>query len=77
MLLQAYDHSPIGRNIVSKLAEVSIKAKRIDEAEEYYNEFLEIAPKDNMRYVLAYEISRLEGYATDRPYRDPGRIERA
>ena len=60
VLLQAYDHSPIGRNIVSKLAEVSIKAKRIDEAEEYYNEFLEIAPKDNMRYVLAYEISCLK-----------------
>lgn len=60
VLLQAYDHSPIGRNIVSKLAEVSIKAKRIDEAEEYYHEFLEIAPKDNMRYVLAYEISCLK-----------------
>lgn len=60
VLLQAYDHSPIGRNIVSKLAEVSIKAKRIDEAEEYYNEFLEIAPKDNMRYVLAYEIRCLK-----------------
>lgn len=60
VLLQAYDYSPIGRNIVSKLAEVSIKAKRIDEAEEYYNEFLEIAPKDNMRYVLAYEISCLK-----------------
>ena len=60
VLLQAYDHSPIGRNIVSKLAEVAIKAKKIDEAQEYYNEFLEIAPKDNMRYVLAYEISCLK-----------------
>ena len=60
VLLQAYDHSPIGRNIVSKLAEVAIKAKKIDEAEEYYNEFLEIAPKDTMRYVLAYEISCLK-----------------
>ena len=60
VLLQAYDHSPIGRNIVSKLAEISIKAKKIDEAEAYYNEFLEIAPKDNMRYVLAYEISCLK-----------------
>jgi len=60
VLLQAYDHSPIGRNIVSRLAEVAIKAKKVDEAEEYYNEFLEIAPKDNMRYVLAYEISCLK-----------------
>ena len=60
VLLQAYDHSPIGRNIVSRLAEVAIKAKKIDEAEEYYNEFIEIAPKDNLRYVLAYEISCLK-----------------
>lgn len=60
VLLQAYDHSPIGRNIVCKLAEVSIKAKNVEEAEEYYNEFLEVAPKDNMRYVLAYQISCLK-----------------
>lgn len=60
VLLQAYDHSPIGRNIVCKLAQVSIKAKNVDDAEEYYNEFLEIAPKDNMRYVLAYQISCLK-----------------
>lgn len=60
VLLQAYDHSPIGRNIVSQLAEVAIKAKKIGEAEEYYNEFIEIAPKDNLRYVLAYEISCLK-----------------
>lgn len=67
VLLQAYDHSPIGRNIVCQLAEVAIKAKHVDEAEEYYNEFLEIAPKDNMRYVLAYEISCLkEQPLTDR-----------
>lgn len=66
VLLQAYDHSPIGRNIVCQLAEVAIKAKHMDEAEEYYNEFLEIAPKDNMRYVLAYEISCLK----DQPLTD-------
>ena len=66
VLLQAYDHSPIGRNIVCQLAEVAIKAKHVDEAEDYYNEFLEIAPKDNMRYVLAYEISCLK----DQPLTD-------
>ena len=66
VLLQAYDHSPIGRNIVCQLAEVAIKAKHVDEAEKYYNEFLEIAPKDNMRYVLAYEISCLK----DQPLTD-------
>lgn len=60
VLLQAYDHSSIGRNIVSKLAQVAIKAKNPEEAEEYYQEFLEIAPKDNLRYILAYQISCLK-----------------
>ena len=60
VLLQAYDHSSIGRNIVSRLAEVSIKAKDVAEAESYYQEFLEISPKDNQRYVIAYEISCLK-----------------
>lgn len=60
VLLLAYDYSPIGRNIVCKLTQVAIKAKNVDDAEEYYNEFLEIAPKDNMKYVLAYQISCLK-----------------
>jgi len=60
VLLQAYDHSSVGRNIVSRLAEVSIKAKDVKETESYYQEFLEISPKDNQRYVIAYEISCLK-----------------
>ena len=60
VLLQAYDHSSIGRNIVRRLAEVAIKAKNVSEAEEYYHEFLEIAPHDNQKYVLAYKISCLK-----------------
>ncbi len=60
VLLQAYDHSSVGRNIVSRLAEVAIRAKNVDEAEEYYQEFLEIAPNDNRKYMLAYKISCLK-----------------
>ncbi len=60
VLLQAYDHSTAGRNIVSRLADIAIKAKNVREAEEYYNEFLEMAPRDNQRYVLAYKISCLK-----------------
>ena len=67
VLLQAYDHSPIGRNIVGRLTEIAIKAKNAQEAQEYYNEFVEIAPKDNARYVFAYQISCLkEAPLTDR-----------
>ncbi|MCD8365028.1 MAG: hypothetical protein LUC83_04305 [Clostridiales bacterium] len=60
VLLQAYDHSSVGRSIVSRLAEVAIKARDVEEAESYYQEFLEISPKDNQRYILAYEISCLK-----------------
>ena len=32
-----------------------------DEAKEYYQEFVEIAPHDNLKYVLKYEISKAQG----------------
>ena len=58
ILLMAYDRSPIGRMIIYRLAEISIKMKDLEEAEEYYNEFVEIAPHDNLKYVLRYKMSR-------------------
>lgn len=58
ILLIAYDRSPIGRMIIYRLAEISIKMKDLEEAEEYYNEFVEIAPHDNLKYVLRYKMSR-------------------
>lgn len=61
ILLMAYDRSPIGRMIIYRLAEVAIKMKNFDEAKDYYNEFVEIAPHDNLKYVLKYEISKAQG----------------
>lgn len=61
ILLMAYDRSPIGRMIIYRLAEVAIKMGNYEEAKEYYQEFVEIAPHDNLKYVLRYEISRAEG----------------
>lgn len=61
VLLTAYDKSPIGRMIIYRLAEVAIKTKSFDEAKEYYQEFVEIAPHDNLKYVLKYEISKAQG----------------
>ena len=49
ILLMAYDKSPIGRNIIYRLAEIAIKTKNFDEAKEYYDEFVDIAPHDNIR----------------------------
>lgn len=61
ILLMAYDRSPIGRMIIYRLAEIAIKMKNLEEAEEYYSEFVEIAPHDNLKYVLRYKISRAKG----------------
>lgn len=61
VLLMAYDRSPIGRTIVYRLACVAVKMEKYDEAKEYYKEFVEIAPHDNLKYVLKYEINKAEG----------------
>ena len=60
VLLMAYDRSPIGRTIIYRLAEVAIKMKDFTAAEEYYNEFIEIAPHDNLKYVLQYKKRKAE-----------------
>ena len=61
VLLMAYDRTPLGRMIIYRLAEIAVRMKNIEEAEEYYDEFVEIAPKDNLKYILRYKISRLKG----------------
>ncbi len=65
ILLMAYDRSPIGRMIIYKLAEIAIKTKEFDEAQEYYDEFVEIAPHDNLKYILRYEMNKAKGAGLD------------
>ena len=65
VLLLAYDRSPIGRMIIYKLAEVAIKMGDFTAAEEYYDEFVKIAPHDNLRYVLRYNIRKNQGASYD------------
>ena len=65
VLLLAYDRSPIGRMIIYKLAEVAIKMGDFTAAEEYYEEFVKIAPHDNLRYVLKYNIKKNQGASYD------------
>ena len=61
ILLNAYDRSPIGRTIIYRLAEVAIKMNDFEGAKEYYDEFIDIAPHDNQRYVLKYSIKKAQG----------------
>ena len=61
VLQQAYEYSPIGRSIIFRLAQVCMKAGEYETAMDYYQEFVEIAPNDNMRYILKYKIFRAKG----------------
>lgn len=65
ILLMAYDRSPIGRMIIYRLAEDAIKMGDYDAATEYYDEFVEIAPHDDMKYVLRYAIKKGQGASFD------------
>ena len=61
VLLMAYDRSPIGRMIIYRLAEVAVKMKDFQAAQDYYDEFVEIAPHDTLKYVLRYDIQKAQG----------------
>lgn len=65
ILLMAYDRSPVGRNIIYRLTLVALKMEDLEEAQAYYEEFIRIAPHDNMKYVLKYEIARAKGVGTE------------
>lgn len=56
ILQMAYEKHPGGRMIVYSLCELSIKLDDVVAAVEYYKEFVQIAPRDNGRYVLQYKL---------------------
>lgn len=56
IFLLAYHRAPIGKNILYRLIEVSLKMGDIDEAMEFFEEFMEVAPNDNTQYILKYKI---------------------
>ena len=61
ILQMAYDRASVGRNILYRLTLVCLKMGNLDEAREYYEEFLEVAPYDNQKYILRYQIAKLSG----------------
>ncbi len=61
ILLMAYDRAAVGRNILYRLTLVALKMGNLDEAKDYFEEFLEVAPYDNQKYVLRYQIEKLGG----------------
>ena len=60
ILLLAYEKSPIGKRIMFRLAMLAIRMNNLEGAEEYYQEFLDIAPHDSQKYVLRYKLHRAQ-----------------
>lgn len=60
ILLLAYERNPNGRMIVYSLCELSIRLNDTLAAVEYYKQFVQIAPKDNGRYILRYKLFDLQ-----------------
>ena len=65
LLMAAHERSPIGRMVIYRLALVCIRLQELDEAQEYYTEFMEIAPHDSLRYVINYQLSRARGVSDE------------
>ena len=61
LLELGHERSPIGRMIIFRLAMIAIKLNNLDAAKEYYDEFVEIAPHDSMKYIIRYEMNRAKG----------------
>ncbi len=58
IFLLAYHRAPIGKNILYRLIEVSLKLGQVSEAAEFFDEYREVAGNDNSQYVLKYKIAR-------------------
>lgn len=58
IFLLAYHRATIGKNILYRLIEVSLKMGQISEATEFFDEYREVAGSDNSHYILRYKIAR-------------------
>ncbi len=58
IFLLAYHRAPIGKNILYRLIEVSLRMGQISEATEFFDEYREVAGNDNSQYILKYKIAR-------------------
>ncbi len=56
----AYHRAEGSRKIVSRLCTLALKTRNVDEAIDYYDEFIRIAPKDPNQHILKYQILRAQ-----------------
>lgn len=56
ILLLAFERAPIGKRLLYKLAELALKEGNIEETEDYYREFCDLASEDPRQHLLRYQI---------------------
>ena len=52
IFLLAYHKASIGKNILYRLIEISLRMKDIDEAMEFFEEYKQVASNDSTQYIL-------------------------
>ena len=65
ILLLAFERAPVGKRFLYKLAEISVEAGDIQDAQEFYHEFCEMSPDDSRQYLLQYLILKAKGASAE------------
>ena len=60
IFLLAYHKASIGKNILYRLIEISLRMKDINEAMEFFEEYKQVAANDSTQYILQYKIARAQ-----------------
>ena len=56
ILLMAFERAPIGKRLLYKLTDLSLKEGKVEEANAYYREFCDLAGDDPRQHLLRYMI---------------------
>ena len=56
ILLMAFERAPIGKRLLYKLTDLSLKEENVEEANAYYREFCDLAGDDPRQHLLRYMI---------------------
>ena len=56
----AYHRAEGSRKVLYRLCSLAIKTGNVEEAIDYYDDFMQIAPKDPNQYILRYQILRAQ-----------------
>lgn len=65
ILIEAYARTTLGRQFAYRLVKLCIKSGNISEAEDFYDDFINAAPKDNSKYILQYELAAAKGQSIE------------